>query len=80
MIRNSNIIELGIINSNVGAHSNEKFYSLTQDMSYVADTHFKIIERDGAVFLYGVKPRTALYYMKKTYEHGYPELKFLHVV
>jgi hypothetical protein len=82
MIRNSNIIELGIINTNKSKDVSitQRVGSLTEDMSYAAETHLKIIERDGAIFIYGIKPRTGLYYLKNVYTKGYPQIKLIPIV
>ncbi len=80
-IRNSNVIELGIINStrsNINASS--PLSTLTNDISYVADTHLKIFEQNGAIFIYGIKPRTQLYYMENDFSLGYPQIKLIPIV
>jgi KaiC/GvpD/RAD55 family RecA-like ATPase len=82
MIRNSNVIELGIINTykTKDVRMDNQVGSLTEDMSYVADTHVKIIERSGAILIYGIKPRTCLYYMRNSYVDGYPQIKLIPIV
>jgi KaiC/GvpD/RAD55 family RecA-like ATPase len=82
MIRNSNIIELGIINTykTKDVRMDSQIGSLTEDMSYTADTHFKIIEYNGAMFLYGIKPRTYIFYLQNTYEKGYPQVLLTPIV
>jgi hypothetical protein len=82
LIRNSNVIELGIINTYKSGDesTSPKLASLTQDMSYAADTHIKIIERQGAIFIYGIKPRTYLYHLQNVYEKGFPQFKLLPIV
>ena len=80
-IRNSNVIELGIINStrsNINASS--PLSTLTNDLSYVADTHLKIFEQNGAIFIYGIKPRTQLYYMENDFSLGFPQIKLIPIV
>jgi hypothetical protein len=82
MIRNSNIVELGIINTYKAkdVSMSNKVGSLTEDMSYAADSHVKIIEKDGAILIYGIKPRTGLYYLKNVYNRGYPQIELLPIV
>jgi hypothetical protein len=82
MIRNSNIVELGIINTYKAkdVSMSNKVGSLTEDMSYAADSHVKIIEKDGAILIYGIKPRTGLYYLKNVYNRGYPQIELLPMV
>lgn len=77
MIRNSNIIEIGVINSKKTMGEGK---DLTTDMSYAADTHLKIIERNGAIFIYGIKPRTYLYYLRTNYHNGYPQIELIPIV
>ena len=53
LIRNSNVIELGIINSSRSGNSvSEEYNNLTADLSYIATTHIKIIEQHGAIKIY----------------------------
>jgi KaiC/GvpD/RAD55 family RecA-like ATPase len=82
LIRNSNVIELGIMNT---YKKTTKTYgrdidTLTQDLSYAADTHFKIIERKGAIFIYGIKPRTGVFYLINNYDKGFPQIHVLPIV
>lgn len=82
LIRNSNVIELGILNSTKSESSNvQEVGSLTTDLSYVASTHLKVIERHGAILLYSIKPRSSsLYAMKTNYNMGYPQIELLPIV
>lgn len=82
LIRNSNVIELGIINSSRSETiAMEEYKTLTADLSYIATTHIKIIERHGAIILLSIKPRNAqLYCMKTIFEKGYPKIKLLPIV
>jgi KaiC/GvpD/RAD55 family RecA-like ATPase len=82
MIRNSNVIELGIINTYKSKDllREGQVGSLTEDMSYAADTHIKIIERHGAILIFGIKPRTGLFYLKNTNEKGYPQVSLIPIV
>ena len=54
--------------------------SFTQDLSYAADSHVKVIIRDGAVFLYGIKPRTILFHLVNDFSKGYPQVRLLPIV
>ena len=81
LIRNSNVIEMGIINTYSKSQPfMQKLQSLTEDLSYIANTHIKIIEREGSIFIYGVKPRTYLYYLKTTFDKGYPNIELIPIV
>jgi len=46
----------------------------------MADTHLKIIREHGAIFLYGVKPRTPLHAVELDVSEGYPIPKLTPVV
>jgi len=83
LIKNLNIIELGLINSMEVSPSGERVImppSLNQDISYVSDTHVKIISVDGAIMIYGVKPRTGLYAINYDISSGVPKLQLTPVV
>ncbi|MHA1675528.1 MAG: gas vesicle protein GvpD P-loop domain-containing protein [Promethearchaeota archaeon] len=82
LIRNSNVIELGIINSSKNESSGvEELGSLTTNLSYIASTHIKVIERHGAILLYSLKPRSSsLYAMKTVYKKGFPQIVLLPIV
>ncbi len=81
LIRNSNVIEMGIINTyNKSQPSKQKLISLTEDLSYVSNTHVKIIEREGSIFIYGVKPRTYIYHMETNYDSGVPKIELKPIV
>jgi len=56
------------------------FERLSKILGAMADTHLKIIREHGAVFLYGVKPRTPLYAVGLDTSYGYPLLKLTPVV
>ncbi|MHA1794749.1 MAG: RAD55 family ATPase [Promethearchaeota archaeon] len=82
LIRNSNVIELGIINSSRSGNSvSEEYNNLTADLSYIATTHIKIIEQHGAIMIYSIKPRNAsLFCIKTTFHKGYPQIELLPIV
>ncbi len=83
LIRNSNVIELGIINSSSSIESklSQELGALTVNLSYVASTHIKIIEKHGTVLLYAIKPRSScLYAMRSHYDKGYPQIELLPIV
>ncbi len=83
LIKNLNVIELGVINSMdipPGAERAMMPPSLNQDISYVSDTHLKIISVNGAILIYGVKPRTGLYSINYDTSQGVPNLKLTPVV
>jgi len=83
LIKNLNIIELGIINSteqSAGGQGASMTPSLNQDISYLSDTYLKIISVNGALLIYGVKPRTGLYAINYDTSLGVPKLKLTPVV
>ncbi len=83
LIKNLNVIELGVINSmdvQIGIERASMPASINQDISYVSDTHMKIISVDGAILIYGVKPRTGLYAINYDTSQGVPKLHLTPVV
>ncbi len=85
LIKNLNVIELGVINSmeippGTGTERATMPASLNQDLSYVSDTHLKIISIDGATMIYGVKPRTGLFAINYDISQGMPKLQLTPVV
>jgi len=82
-VRNSNLIEVGIINS-MTDDTNKVSHQITllnENLSYVASTHMKIIERHGSIFLYSIKPRSSsMYAIKTEYTKGYPQITLLPIV
>ncbi len=83
LIRNSNVIELGIINSTPHGQTKiaQDLGALTTNLSYIASTHIKVIERNGSIFLYAIKPRSScLFAMSTNYDEGYPQIELLPVV
>lgn len=80
-VRNSNLIEVGIINSLNDEKISNQIALLNENLSYVASTHMKIIERHGSIFLYSIKPRSSSMYAVKTdYSKGYPQITLLPIV
>ena len=77
LIRNSNIIELGILNSRGNVNpSSDNLSSFTSDLSYISSTHIKVIERYGSIFIYSIKPKsTCLYELIPNYDKGYPQIQ-----
>ncbi len=74
-VRNYNIIEIGIINQVKNSKSRLKTpngYSKKNlhDISYFFDTHMKLIFKNNAIFVYGIKPYSGLYWVKFYY---YPD-------
>lgn len=61
----------GIARSNLG---------LTSRVINIADIHLKMVERNGSVILYGLKPRTPLYVLERDVSMGYPVAKLAEVV
>ncbi|MBD3352559.1 MAG: hypothetical protein GF364_13810 [Candidatus Lokiarchaeota archaeon] len=68
-VRNYNIIEIGIVNqlSNV-THAPDispvrRNFSL-ENISYFFDTHMKMIYNNNAIFIYGIKPCSGMYWLK----------------
>lgn len=82
LIRNSNVIELGIINSSKNEKNElEKYSTLTADLSYIASTHIKVIERHGTIMIFSIKPRnSSLFAMKTIYDKGFPQIELLPIV
>jgi len=56
------------------------FENLNRTLGALSDTHLKIIREHGAVFLYGVKPRTHLYAIEIDTPQGHPMPKLTPVV
>ena len=81
-VRNSNLIEVGIINSLIDdTKVSHQIALLNENLSYVASTHMKIIERHGSIFLYSIKPRSSsMYAIKTEYAKGYPQITLLPIV
>lgn len=76
LIRNSNIIELGIINSHHEGQNRPPTDTFNIDLSYVSSTHIKVIERYGSIFLYSIKPKSScLYEMRSSFTKGFPQIK-----
>ncbi|MEM2896530.1 MAG: ATPase domain-containing protein [Candidatus Bathyarchaeia archaeon] len=44
----------------------------TEELSDMADVHLKLIEIDGSIFLYGIKPSTCAYNVEVNSRRGYP--------
>ena len=81
-VRNSNLIEVGIISSLIDdTKVSHQIALLNENLSYVASTHMKIIERHGSIFLYSIKPRSSsMYAIKTDYIKGYPQIDLLPIV
>ena len=81
-VRNSNLIEVGIISSLIDdTKVSHQIALLNENLSYVASTHMKLIERHGSIFLYSIKPRSSsMYAIKTDYAKGYPQITLLPIV
>ena len=53
---------------------------ITQRTVYLTDQHVRLIERNGCIFLYGVKPRTPLYALGCDISKGFPRASLKPVV
>jgi hypothetical protein len=53
---------------------------ITQRALNMVDRHLKLIERNGFIFFYGVKPRTGLYHVSCHPTKGWPHLKLTLIV
>ncbi|MFQ5710421.1 MAG: ATPase domain-containing protein [Candidatus Geothermarchaeales archaeon] len=53
---------------------------LTEEAASTADVHLKIVEIDGSIFLYGVKPWTGLYNLDRDVSRGFPRAKLTPIV
>ncbi|MHA1730221.1 MAG: RAD55 family ATPase [Promethearchaeota archaeon] len=67
-VRNYNVIEIGILNqmNRFAGYSEKKRYekSNIEDISYFFDTHMKMIFKNNAIFVYGIKPNSGIYWLK----------------
>lgn len=59
---------------------NPGFERIGRILGAMADTHLKIIREHGAIFLYGIKPRTPLHAVELDISQGYPIPKLTPVV
>src|SRR3989475_9422005 len=50
---------------------------LTQKVANISQIHLVLTQRWGTLILYGVKPRTGIYGLQFTFEHGYPEFELM---
>lgn len=48
---------------------------ITPHARYISDIHFKLVEVDGSLCLYGLKPRTCIYNVELDVSLGYPKTK-----
>ncbi|MEM3522699.1 MAG: ATPase domain-containing protein [Candidatus Bathyarchaeia archaeon] len=48
---------------------------LIQEFSDIADIHLKLIELNGSIFLYGIKPSTCAYSVEVASKKGFPSIK-----
>ncbi|MHA1734044.1 MAG: hypothetical protein ACTSU5_19050, partial [Promethearchaeota archaeon] len=85
VIKNSNLIELGIFNSSGEAFAGKgtpygRQSSLITDISYLADTHVKITSHNGAILIYGVKPYSGTYHLSYDVSRGFPKVSLMPIV
>ena len=54
--------------------------NITQRVLNMVDRHLRLIERNGSIFFYGVKPRTWLYHVSCHPTKGWPHMKLTPIV
>ena len=54
--------------------------NITQRALNMVDKHLKLLERNGSIFFYGVKPRTWLYHVNCHPTRGWPHMKLTPIV
>ena len=54
--------------------------NITQRALNMVDKHLKLVERNGCIFFYGVKPRTWLYHVNCHPTKGWPHMKLTPIV
>jgi hypothetical protein len=75
-VRNYNVIEIGVVNQMMGVSAsqnrtgNEK--DVIKDISYFFDTHMKMVFRNNAIFVYGIKPYSGMYWLNFEYSSKSP--------
>lgn len=71
-VRNYNVIEIGIVNRTkrlIDYSENEGTRARsTEDISYFFDTHIKMIFKNNAIYLYGIKPYSGIFWLKMEYD------------
>ena len=53
---------------------------VTPHARYISDIHLKLIEADGSLCLYGLKPRTGMYNIEGDIEEGYSKTRLKPIV
>ena len=53
---------------------------ITPHARYISDMHFKLVEIDGSLCLYGLKPRTGIYNIEVDVKEGYPKTKLTPII
>lgn len=53
---------------------------ITPHAKYISDIHLKIVEVDGSLCLYGLKPRTGIYNIEVDVAKEYPKTKLTPIV
>jgi len=78
--------EIGVQVTECKAHGNLTLaiarpgLSITRRALNMVDRHLKLIERNGSIFFYGVKPRTWLYHVNCHPTKGWPHMKLTPIV
>lgn len=70
-IRNFGDVRLNIIRPSI---------DIADTLRAVARTHIKVVQINGALFLYGIKPKTPLYHTKLTKKEGVLKIKLVPIV
>jgi len=53
---------------------------ITPHARYISDIHLKLVEVDGSLCLYGLKPRTGIYNIEVDVKEGYPKTKLTPII
>ena len=56
------------------------FLKITPHARYISDLHFNLVEVDGSLCLYGVKPRTCVYSVEVDVSSGFPQTKLRPII
>lgn len=75
-VRNYNVIEIGIVNQMMGGLPSQNRGGFEKDVikeiSYFFDTHMKMVFRNNAIFVYGIKPYSGMYWLNFEYSSKSP--------
>jgi KaiC/GvpD/RAD55 family RecA-like ATPase len=86
IVRNYNVIEIGIVNQVNGMQGKVSKHiqrdNLIDEISYFFDTHMKLIMANNALFVYGIKPYSGIYWLQMIDENGKssPTIKLIPMV